>query len=170
MKSNHFFAQLSKHLLLVSIALNFTSANIPLSPEPEIFAGSTPCNPVMRPLLAIPADMDCEFVKWNLLLFKNPENHSLNSFKLNVTFGIAKGGTQGFTDASKSSEFKGKWSVRKNTGKLPGESVIGLESTGQKQIISFLKLDENLLHLLDSEEKLMIGNAAWSYTLNRTRK
>ena len=170
MKPNHFIAESGKYFLLISIVLNFTSAHIPLSPDPEIFAGSTPCDRVMRPLLDIPADMDCEFVKWNLLLFRNPENQSRNNFKLNVSYGIAKGGTQGFTDTSISTEFRGKWSSRKNIGKLPGASILDLEPNGQKQIISFLKLDKNLLHLLDSEDKLMIGNAAWSYTLNRTRQ
>jgi hypothetical protein len=35
--------------------------------------------------------------------------------------------------------------------------------------INFVKLDDNLVHLLDPEGKLMIGNAAWSYTLNRVK-
>jgi len=29
-------------------------------------------------------------------------------------------------------------------------------------------VDQNLLHLLDRDEQLMIGNAGWSYTFNRT--
>ena len=31
----------------------------------------------------------------------------------------------------------------------------------------FMKPNENLLHLLDEEKNLMVGNGAWSYTLNR---
>ena len=34
--------------------------------------------------------------------------------------------------------------------------------------LSFLKPDQNLLHLLDEDNRLMIGNGAWSYTLNRS--
>ena len=35
-------------------------------------------------------------------------------------------------------------------------------------VLSFLKPDENLLHLLNDDKELVIGGAGWSYTLNRT--
>ena len=45
--------------------------------------------------------------------------------------------------------------------------VYRLNDDNTNKTISFLKLNANLLHLLDSDQRLMIGSAAWSYTLNR---
>ena len=36
--------------------------------------------------------------------------------------------------------------------------------------LSFLKIDDSLVHLLNQDGRLMIGTAGWSYTLNRADK
>jgi len=42
-----------------------------------------------------------------------------------------------------------------------------LESSAASHPLSLGKVDENLLHILDVDGRLMPGNSSWSYTLNR---
>jgi hypothetical protein len=48
-----------------------------------------------------------------------------------------------------------------------GAVVYTLNPENSPVSLSFLRPDTNLLHLLDGDRRLMIGNGAWSYTLNR---
>ena len=155
-------------LVLSGIASSFIGTKTPNSPTPEMFAGASPCDQFIRPLLSIPAGTECELIKWKLSLFKNPENEDQSRFGLQYTYGMAKNGTQGFVNDGTSVQISGRWKFEKNDGKLPGPALLQL-TPEQNKPISFVQLNNNLLHLLDPEGKLMIGNAAWSYTLNRAR-
>ncbi|WAC14109.1 hypothetical protein [Dyadobacter pollutisoli] len=155
-----------RYLICIGLVFCFVEGKRPASPDRDIFAGATPCDAIIRPMLAIPAAADCELVKWQLLLLKGPEDDKAVRFDLKYTYGMSKAGTQGFVNDGTSAEMNGKWIARKKEGNLPGQALIQLQPTENKPI-SFAKLDDNIVHLLDPEGKLMIGNAAWSYTLNR---
>jgi len=62
---------------------------------------------------------------------------------------------------------EGKWTIGKGIRSNSNAIVYRLHDIKTNKTISFLKLNDNLLHLLDSDQRLMIGTAAWSYTLNR---
>ena len=64
-------------------------------------------------------------------------------------------------------ELKGKWTIGKGTNESAEAVVYKLNAGNSPISLSFLKPDQNLLHLLDLDKRLMIGNGAWSYTLNR---
>ena len=74
--------------------------------------------------------------------------------------------TTGFNKGS-DVELKGNWSIIKGTASEPGAIIYQLNINKSSQPLYFLKLHNDLLHLLDNEKKLMIGNPGWSYTLNR---
>nr|WP_295928818.1 hypothetical protein [uncultured Dyadobacter sp.] len=137
------------------------------SPEREIFVGATPCDPVARHLLSIPMEMQCEMIKWKIALQRHPRDQNPTRFTLQYTYGMTKPGTQGFANDGVSKEINGEWHAEKNAGKAPGGAVFVLKSQS-KTPIRLLRLDDRLLHLLDLEGKLMIGNAGFSYTFNRS--
>lgn len=67
------------------------------------------------------------------------------------------GGAQGMKE--------GTWSSKQGSG---NKVIYQLTPTdAPNRSISLVRLQDNLLHLLDEEGKLMIGHAGWSYTLNR---
>lgn len=152
-------------LLLV---LLFNQGHTPASPDREFFVAATPCDPVARHLLGIPADIDCEFIKWKLALMRDPQTDAPFRFVLNYTYGMTKAGTRGFLNDGTSKETGGKWSIGKNTGNSPGDHIFVLRPANQLSI-SLLRLDDNLLHLLDNNGRLMIGNAGFSYTFNHSK-
>lgn len=135
------------------------------SPDPTVFWGSTPCDALPRKLLSIPATTDCELIKWNLALRNHPRTQAPTLFTLSYTYGMSKPSTQDLMYGGTSAVKEGTW-ARSEVGS--GRMVYKLTpaaDTGQP--IAFLKLQDNLLHLLDQEGKLMIGHAGWSYTMNR---
>ena len=62
---------------------------------------------------------------------------------------------------------EGDWTITKGMGSNPDAIVYRLHDNKTNKTVSFLKLSDDLLHLLDRNNRLMIGSAAWSYTLNR---
>lgn len=137
------------------------------SPDPEIFVAATPCDAVPRHLLGIPADLDCEMIKWRLILRRDPHNLGRDEFQLQYTYGMTKPGTQGFMNDGFSKELSGKWAISKNSRQLPGKQVLTLQPTTSRESITLLQMSDRMLHLLDTRGNLMIGNAGFSYTFNK---
>ncbi|WP_420150818.1 hypothetical protein [Spirosoma sp.] len=135
-----------------------------VSPDPVTFVGSTPCDMIPRNMLSIPINADCEFIKWNLALRRDPRNQAPTTFRLSYTYGLTQPNTTGFRNNGTSQTKEGNWSIRKDAS---NKETYRLNATTPETSITFARLDDNLIHLLDSQGKLMIGHAGWSYTLNR---
>ena len=72
-----------------------------------------------------------------------------------------------YSEPGTKNETGGKWTIVRGTKTNPGSIVYMLESDKAEKTITFLKLGDNLIHLLDNDGKLMIGNESFSYTLSR---
>ena len=128
-----------------------------------VFVASTPCTAGTRPVPGIPKDIGCELIKWKLQLFKD-------TYILDCDYGMPKQGTRGFINGGKHLHKEGKWTTEKGSGTDPAAVIYRLDPDKPAASISFLRLNDNLLHLLDSHCQLMIGTGAWSYTLNRLQQ
>jgi hypothetical protein len=120
------------------------------------YEATTPCDEVSKSLLNIPATDEAVMMKWSLTLL------TPTSYKLIYTFGMDKQGSREFSEGAITKEQTGKWTK----SKYKNTEVYTLTADDAPSL-SFLKLNENVLHLLDSNKNLMVGNGAWSYTLNR---
>ena len=132
-----------------------------------IFVASTPCTQGTKPLPGIPDNEDCELIKWNLTLYQDQSKKTPTNYKLHCVYGLPKQGTTGFIGGGKKVDMEGNWTIVKGTGSNPNTIVYRLDDNKTNKTISFIKLNDDLLHLLDRDQHLMIGSAAWSYTLNR---
>jgi hypothetical protein len=132
-----------------------------------VFVASTPCSQGTRPLPGIAVNTDCELIKWKLTLYQDEITKTPTTYKLRSLYGLPKQGTKGFIGGGKKIEMEGKWTIVNGTPSDRHAIVYQLHDMEANKTISFLKLNDNLLHVLDSEQHLMIGSAAWSYTLNR---
>ena len=133
-----------------------------------VFVASSPCDAVSRPLLKIPETANCELIKWNLTLYHDPNTLAPTTYKLNYGYGIPEQGTNGLSQGGTKVERKGKWTIVRGTKTNPDAIVYQLNPDDYQESVSFQMLDHNLLHLLARDGSLMVGNAGWSYTLNRT--
>lgn len=133
------------------------------SPDTTEYVATSPCDQIPRSMLLIPAQTDCEMIRWELVLQRNSRNQSPMGFKLNYTYGMSKPSTTGFKEGMGNGTKEGNWSVVKDE---KNKTVYRLNPSATGPSISFVRLDDKLLHLLDQEGKLMIGHGGWSYTLN----
>src|SRR5215216_118686 len=148
-----------------------TTAPSPVPAGPSlhgVFEGRTPCSSLARPLPQIPADTDCEQMIWKLILYQDPVIGSPTVYTLDSVYGVPQQGTNGLAGGGTPITMEGRWAVLTGTKLDPEAVVYRLNPDNPQTAVSFLKLNEDILHLLTSDMTLMVGNASWSYTLNRT--
>lgn len=135
------------------------------SPAPILFVGSTPCDPFIKSLLRIQDDAKCEFLKWELTLYKSQINS--DSFKLSVVYGESQPNTNGFINGGKKVEITGKYTIGHGIYGNPHIKVYHLNGASFRSSVLLAEMDQNILHFMDNEKKFIVGNGGWGYVLNR---
>ena len=161
-------------LLSLSACANVNSQIITPSPIPpqgsEIlgsFRGNTPCSAQARPLPQIPSDTDCEQMIWSLVLYHDPQTKAPTTYQLNSAYGLAKPNTNDLIDGGTPIVMDGTWTITTGTKSDPDATVYQINPDDPQTTAYFLKVNDSMLHVLSSEKNLLVGNGAWSYTLNR---
>jgi hypothetical protein len=132
-----------------------------------IFAGNTLCGDIIRPLHKISLQADCELVEWKLTLYQDPLTRKPTTYKLiSVSRFIVKQ-TNMYSQPGIKTETEGKWTNVRGRKSNPHAIVYQMDPGKPEISIRFLKLSDDLLHLLDQDGGLMIGSSLASYTLNR---
>jgi hypothetical protein len=123
----------------------------PLSTGPTVygvFEGRTPCLGVAR-VLGRTVAPGCPKLKFRLTLYQNPENRRPTTFKLEGTL-------------YRSDRVEGPFT-------LSDKGVITLEGPNRTTLISLLKVSDDAVMFLDQSGNLLVGNASFSYTLERRK-
>jgi hypothetical protein len=156
---------------IMTVTALLATVNLPTIPKDssviKVFAGSTPCDDIIRPLHKISRQADCALVEWKLVLYHDPTTLGPTTYQLTAVNRFVVKETNMYSQPGAKTETEGKWTIVRGTKTNPNAIVYQLDPGEPHLSISFLKLSDNLLHLLDQEGNLMIGNAAASYTLNR---
>ncbi len=128
------------------------------------FAGSTPCGPEVRAFAGgISAEAPCHALTWKLTL-DTPEN-GRGAWRLTAVYGIPPASNPNLMVDGPRVAIDGTWTSNATAG--PGGRTVYRLSTGTPQrTMSFAKVADGLVHVLDSGGRLMLGTAGWSYTLN----
>jgi hypothetical protein len=145
-------------------------AELAAQPVLGVFEGITPCSSTNPPLPQIPEDTTCEMMIWSLTLHQNPATGKPTTYKLVSAYGLPQQNTRGLQGGGTALNLEGKWTIIQGAKADPDAVVYQLNPDVQEDMVNFIKLDENLLHVLTADKRLMVGNAGWSYTLNRTDK
>jgi len=136
-----------------------------LSPSPVItFVGSTPADYSVRQSLKIPQTEKCDFIKWKLEL----NTPAIGQFKLDVNYGEGQPNTPGFWGGGHFSTFTGTFNTQKFNSGTDNRTFYQLTSQQFGAPLLLVKIDDNLLHILSPQKKVMIGTGGWSYTLIRS--
>ena len=147
------------------------SSPIPTASETSeiygIFQANTPCSAEARPLPQIPVDATCEQMKWNLILYQDSVTGTPTTYNLTSSYGMAKPNTNDLIDGGTSILMEGTWTITTGTKSDQEATVYELNDNNAQVTVSFLKVSEDMLHVLNSNMTLLVGNGAWSYTLNR---
>jgi hypothetical protein len=134
----------------------------------EEFVGSIPCDDLSQTFVGgIATNVPCHCITWRLTLFTNLNAGARAKFTLNAKYGL-----QGKTDPNQleegpTVEVQGEWEILHGTKTQPNAVVYRLYGDERKESVSLVKVGGNILHFLNEDKTLRVGNAGWSYTLNR---
>ena len=120
------------------------------------FEGRSPCHEIVR-LLNVSGRDSCIKIKWQLILYQDPTTQAPTTYAL--------GGL-----AWRNPPKTGTWAIVRGTKEDPNAEVYQLDPDAAQGFLSFLKADENILFFLDRDRNLLVGNARFSYTLNRVNR
>jgi hypothetical protein len=116
-----------------------------------IFDGRMPCAPVVTEFTGFPSQ-GCEKVKWTLTLHRDPVTGRPSTY-------VSRG-----TRATR----QGSWRIERPGGAASGRVLYRLAYGTPEKTLTLLAVEDNVLLLLDKDLKVMVGDASWSYVLNRT--
>jgi hypothetical protein len=143
--------------LLTAASLNGPAAQ----PSPTVFVGSTPCNEVLRTILALPTGADVGLIEWELTLTAAADATEAGTYHLRFRFGQTRPNQPGLDAPAASLERRGAW--RLIARGQPARRVVALDNQ-----LSLLKVSDAILHALTPDGGLMVGNGGWSYSLVRS--
>jgi hypothetical protein len=144
-----------------TLALSQPNLNYDLSPLSSgsqvygIFHGRTPYHGIAREL-AVAADPASTKLKWMVTLYHNKDTHEPTTYK--VEGSLFRSGAR-----------TGKWSIIRGAAHDADAIVYRLEHDTQPPIL-FFRGDDNVLFFLDQKMEPLVGNAEFSYTLDRRRQ
>lgn len=158
--------------ILLSSSISSAQTDTPTgSSDPSklgVFEAVTPCSNVTPAIPQIPADAQCEMMIWHLTLYQNPATHTPTTYILHNAYGMSQPRSGGIAGGGINIDLEGKWTILHSTPSKQDAVVYQLNPDSPSQAIYLIKMDDNLLHVLNKDMRLMVGTTAWSYTLNRT--
>ena len=131
------------------------------------FSGATPCGAVARHFLGIPAEAKRSRITWELTLQGEDAERNPRQYKLVARSGLYSPERPGVEEVKEDIKMQGTWRMTRGTKSDPQAIVYELASDDPKRTAAFVKIGDDVLHLLDNERRAMPGNSAWSYGLSR---
>ena len=167
MKTMMFFAEATRMLAITCVVLLALADVAHVRGEPKsatvstavrAFCGSTPCDESIGRLLGISTN---EIMEWKLTLQRDPKTGALGTYRLRCDYGMTVPNKPGIGRKTGSFEREGKWVIK--SGAVADRSAVIYELAGA---VSLREVSSNVLHILNRDGTLLIGNGGWSYTLN----
>jgi hypothetical protein len=129
-----------------------------------VFEGITPCSHLTRPLPQIPEDTDCEQMIWKIILYQDPATGMPTTYELNSAYGLSQQNSNGLAGGGTEIVLTGNWDILEGTDTV----IYQLNPDVPGDSVSFIKIGDDVLHVLSRDGALLVGHGAWSYTINRT--
>ena len=142
-------------------ALVAVTLSEPAAVARHVFVGSTPCDENIRALLDIPPAANAELIEWELSLSDAGQGPASGSYELRFRFGKTRPNQPGLDVDAPTAERRGTWRIE---GGTPQSSANILKLDGG---LSLRRIGDTILHLVEADGSLMVGNGGWSYTLSR---
>ncbi len=132
------------------------------------YTGSTPCDAAIKLILGIPPESVCEFLKWEMNISKG--SMDTGSYQFTVYYGESQPNTNGFKGGGTRIEASGKYTISKGNASGSGRKIYHLNGTKIQPELALIKMDNNILHFADAKGNHLLGNAGFSYVLNRIKE
>jgi hypothetical protein len=126
------------------------------SPDSMEYVGYSPCTLSVKDVLPVVCEVETGLVHWRLQLHRNPQNQAPTTYDLWVEYGQTANNVNGIASGLRKIKREGKWSM---AGSGP-RATVKLDG-----LASFTHLGPGLIHPLNADGSLMIGNGGHSFTL-----
>lgn len=125
----------------------------PASPDSlmGVFEGRTPCGRIAVEFTGFPSQ-NCEKIKWRLTLYRDASSGRPTNFLYEGT----------------RTTRRGTWATRRGSASDPNARVYQLSPTPSGEPLFLLSVEDDVLLLLDPQLSVVVGDASWSYALNRS--
>lgn len=134
----------------------------------EEFVGSIPCDLASRDFVrGISTNVPCHCITWRLTLSTNLNANQRTTYRLAAQYGLQGKADPNQLEEGPIVELDGEWEMVRGSKAKPGAEVYRLYGKEKKQTVSLVRIGRDVLHFLNDDGSLRIGNAGWSYTLNR---
>jgi hypothetical protein len=158
--------------LVISIGVACAALDPAIAEEvaTQQFVGSTPGDARSREFLGgLPPQAPCHCITWRLALFGTNSAEESGEYTLEVTYGLP-----GLDDPNQlvegpTAKLKGRWDIVRGSQANPQAVVYRIHGAEDDKSLSVVRVSKHLLHFLNDDKTLRVGNAGWSYTLNRKR-
>lgn len=131
-------------------------ASTPSGVPTTTYRGTTPCDAITRPVPLMTPGAQCELATWRVELGVD------GRYELAAAYGMTEPGTSGIRGGGTRVQLAGIYAAE--------NGVIALSTDDPALTVRFLRVGVDVLYLLGPDDQLVVGNAAWSYTLNRAGK
>jgi hypothetical protein len=161
----------TRALLMVAVCgagVNGLAAEVHSTSRPSVygvFVGTSPSGEGVRKLLQIPSHPAPEVIRWKLTLHQDKKTLDPTRYELRCEYGLTAPGEPGLAKRINTLERKGEWTRSKGSRSNAGAVVFNL-----KGALSLVQIDDNVLHVLNPDRSLMVGDSGWSYSLNRMER
>ena len=129
-----------------------------------IYAGSTPCDPMIKQMSGIPQEKNCEFMKWEMRMSTGGMHG--NMLFIQVNYGMTRANTNGFADGSERLSWTGHLEKLLNRSSQTKNFFV-VKTEDSRSLFYLVQLSENIFHFTDKDGKPLTGNGGWGYVLNR---
>jgi hypothetical protein len=132
------------------------------------YIGSTLCGAVPREFLGgLATNTPCHYIMWEIRLLTNQNTGLPTTYNLVANYRIPARTNPNQSEDGPRVASQGTWEILKSEKSAPEAVVYQLKADKARGSLSLAKVGENLLHLINPDGSLMVGNGGWSYTLNR---
>lgn len=149
---------MKSHIIVLLVVSMAVSGSLSIDKSAFKLVGSTPGDTAIKTMLGIKPDAVIDFIRWDLLINKD------ETFRLSIQYGENQPNTLGFKKGGTAQIIEGKYQVSATEN---WEQVYTLQRKDGTAILNLVAISTNLFHMLDDQSQLLVGNAGWSYTLNR---
>jgi len=120
------------------------------------FVGRSPCREISKEIGASVPD-ECHKLKWDITLFQDEVTGIPTWYRIDATL-------------YRQSPRLGRWKIVNGIQNHPNAIVYELEAASGHGAIRLFKADDNVMFFVEQNGRLMVGNADFSYTLNRANE
>jgi hypothetical protein len=132
------------------------------------FVGSTPGEAQVREFLgALAGNAPCHSIAWQITFLTNRNTGLPSTFRLNALHRVPTRGNPNRSEDGPRVALHGNWEMLRGAKAGSDTVVYRIHAENPRRSLSFVKVGGALLHLLNLDGGLAVGNGGESYTLNR---